>query len=287
MLDSPQNPRVKGWVKSIKKRELVCIETRHPLIAAIEAGLPLETVLIAEGVEDRGSLRLPAATEVVVASKRVLAALSDTATPPSCLALMHRQLLDNRLSDIGAFIKKLPPSPRLLVLMNLQDPGNVGTLLRSARAFGCHGVVLGQPMVDVFSPKVIRSTAGWHFELPMVSITDWIPLVTKLLQMRWCLTVGQSDKLKPKAYTDLAWVSKPTAIILGNEGQGLEGEQSALPGLLTAIQGVAGHQAEWVTIPTQVESLNVAVSGSILLAHQSAQINALGRLGDGEIVAKL
>lgn len=269
-LDSPQNPRVKGWLRAIKKRELVLIEGYHPIEAALNAGVALSAIISSET-----TLPFNGNAEQVIASPRVLSALSETSSPPPCLALAPRDPFTQQLNDINGFVAQLPVQPRLLVLLNLQDPGNVGTLLRSARAFGCHGVLLGQPMVDVYSPKVIRSTAGWHFGLPMLAVSDWSAVVAKLPALHWLLTVGQTDEITPTPYTEISFAQQATAIVLGNEGQGLLGNQSTLPQLQHALENASNHTTQWVTIPTAVESLNVAVSGSILLAHQQTCSQAL------------
>ncbi len=144
----------------------------------------------------------------------------------------------------------------LLAIAGVQDPGNLGTILRSAEAFGARGVVLGEGTVSPFNPKVVRASAGSVFRLPTVraKLSDALDRM-KALGLR--LVATASHKGTP---LDQAKLSGPLAIFIGSEGAGVSRD------LIKAMDEV-------VAIPhaPQVESLNVGVATSIVLYEVARQ----------------
>ncbi|MFM7469513.1 MAG: TrmH family RNA methyltransferase [Vampirovibrionales bacterium] len=167
----------------------------------------------------------------------------------------------------GSLTQALPLSkvPLVLGLWGIQDPGNLGTLLRSAVAFGVQGVVLiGEGCVDPWGAKALRASAGMGFKLPVFHGGDLTTnaeatlmyLATQAELLGTCSVQDTTPYRMPKhaCYT-FDWVTRPHFLLLGCEGTGIP-------------KGVDQHIEHWVTIPTapQAESLNVAMAGSILMS---------------------
>ena len=184
------------------------------------------------------------AAEPVVVKDSVFESMSETVTPQGILCVVGQPayLLEDMISG---------PEVRLLVLEDIQDPGNLGTMIRTAEAAGMNGIVMSRGTVDVFSPKVIRSTMGAALRVPFVYTGD---LSATLDELR------ARDIAVYAAYlrngTDYRRVNFPdrAAILIGNEGNGLSDEAVA-------------HASENVFIPMagEVESLNAAVAAAILM----------------------
>ncbi len=275
-IDSLQNPRIKAWKQQLGKRNspTIAIESRHPIEEALKAGVAISDILTLapQHTESLAAVWGESAPPVTHVSDRVMAALASTANPPPLLAIAQRPdflPLHTFWHTVSKAAQASKQPLRLLWLHQLQDPGNTGTLIRSARAFGIHGLLLTPPLVDIYSPKVVRATAGCGFGLPIAHGTpaELVHLPTDLAEhpLHWAYTTGQHPTHHVTPYTQLSG-QQPTVCVLGNEGKGLPDNfanicKAALP---------PSHSAGWVTIPTAVESLNVAVSGSIIMAHLHA-----------------
>ncbi len=181
-------------------------------------------------------------------SEPVLAAMATTQTPDGIIATIHR-----------------PPSPPLnltqlgLVLEGIQDPGNLGTIIRTAAAAGVEGVYLGPGCVDMEHPKILRATAGQWFRLPWQKS----PNLTQVLQsyptsQNWQI-VATRPSARSLSYWDLDY-AQPTIFLLGSEGQGLSSELSAQ----------ASHEV-YIPQASGVESLNVAIATALLLYEVQRQ----------------
>jgi len=253
MITSIHNPRVQS-VRSLQARkrdreqeQAFVIEGLHLAREAVAAEAPARLVLYTEDLDARGRglvnslAKLGAETEAV--SPAVMAACSGTKTPPGLVAIVQAPLLH-------------PPS-RLdlaLVLDGISDPGNLGTMLRTALAAGVQLVLLTGDTVDPFNPKVVRAASGAHFHLPMhgVAPSD-LPASIEGLDL-W---LAESRSGTPHARVD--WRS-PCALIIGSEAHGAGEAVRALP-------------ARRVHIPTSQasESLNAAVAAGILLFEIARQ----------------
>ena len=153
------------------------------------------------------------------------------------------------LEDLGA-------GP-LLILENVQDPGNIGTLFRTAEAAGAGGVIVSGDCADPYSPKVLRATMGAVFRLPFV-ISEDLPATLRKLQAAG--TAVYAAHLKGEdLYTEAAFPEK-CAFLLGNEGNGLSEEISAL-----------ADRKIRIPMEGKTESLNVAVAGALLLYEARRQ----------------
>jgi TrmH family RNA methyltransferase len=169
------------------------------------------------------------------------------------------RLKEFTLTDV---LERLQIGP-ILVLAGLQDPGNLGTILRSAEAFGSAGVVLGEGTVSPLNSKVIRASAGSVFRLPVVvgkAAGGLEEISAKLRAQSVRLIATSSHKGTP---LDEASLTGPAAIFVGSEGSGLP-------------RTVLAHADELIAIPhtAQVESLNAGVAGSIVLYEAARQRRA-------------
>jgi TrmH family RNA methyltransferase len=181
----------------------------------------------------------------------VLASVSDTQTPAGILAVLSRQ--DFPLPEKPDFI---------FILDGLRDPGNLGTILRTANAAGVQAVLLPPGAVDPFSPKVLRSAMGAHFHLPLHSL-GW-PAISAYCRQHG-LAVYLADASRGQAHTQ-ADLRLPLALILGGEAAGAGNEAAQLAG-----------QRLHIPMPGQAESLNAAVAAAILLFEVVRQRQAVAK----------
>lgn len=181
----------------------------------------------------------------------VLASMSDTQTPQGVLALVRQY--EYGLSDV------LAPegAAHLMILENLQDPGNLGTILRAGEGAGITGVIMSRDTVDIYNPKVIRSTMGSVFRVPFFYTDDILgtaEAVKKNGVRLFAAHLDGTNNYEEEDYTG------NTGFLIGNEGNGLTDELSGLADT-------------WVKIPMagKVESLNAAVAASILMFETARQ----------------
>ena len=216
---------------------------------AIAAGAPLEAIYVADGVE----LDLPATdVPVHVLQRGVLERVADTVTPQPVLALCRA--VDVPLDAVDASF--------VVVCVDLQDPGNAGTILRSAEAAGAGAVVFAGASVDVSNPKAVRASAGSLFHVPVVNGGAVEDVLGSLGSwgVRRLGTVARHGA--PYDEVDL---TRPVAIVLGNEAHGLPAEVDAV---------LDGH----LTIPMagRSESLNVGMATAILCFETARQRRTRG-----------
>ena len=205
-------------------------------------------------------------------SPQVLAAMCDTTTPQGVLAVCRRvdvgldEVLDGGPGgDVGGEPETRPEAasvgPRLLVVLtNIRDPGNAGTVIRGADAAGADAVLVGTNSVDVYNPKVVRSAVGSHFHIPLVLGLD-VPALLARLRAQGIVSFAADGTGSVSLYdADLA---APHAWVMGNEAWGLPAE------LLDACD-----QAVAVPLYGKAESLNLAMAATVcLFASARAQRN--------------
>lgn len=175
---------------------------------------------------------------------RELAAVSDCETPAGILAVVN--ITEHRLADLLN-----APKPFLVILDGIQDPGNLGTIIRTAEAAGVTGIILGRETVDQYNPKVVRATMGSLLRLPVVKVDSLLELIEKLRSKN--IKTLACDVRGSKNYYEASW-SLPLALLFGNEGAGMS-------------QEIAGKIDEVIKIPQRrgVDSLNVAVAAGIIM----------------------
>jgi len=266
IVQSKQNQRLKDLRRALthpgaqsravvgpNSRSLAGIEGPNLLEEALRAGLHVPCVFVAQGSESLlDVLPLPAETEVLLVPRDLLDSALSTETPQPVAALV--ELPEWTWADILATRPKA--APLLIILASLQDPGNLGTILRSAEAFGATGVLSLPGTVSAWNPKAVRASAGSVFRLPLLSVTadDSFAHLHQAGVKIWTTAVHGAE---PAGRIDL---SQPVAIVIGNEGNGVPDELAAqADGALT------------IPCPGPVESLNAAIAASILLYEASRQ----------------
>jgi TrmH family RNA methyltransferase len=229
------------------------IEGAHILEEAIRSGLRLEAVFFSESAENRANPLLPqiaANVDTWLVPDKLFATAVPTESPQGVAALVRMKNFS--VADVIASSGR----GLLLAVAGVQDPGNLGTILRSAEAFGAGGLLAGENTVNLLNWKVIRASAGSIFRLPAAKarIADVIPML-RAAGIR--LLASSSHKGTPVHKAD--W-SQPTMVFIGSEGAGLRRE------VIAEMDGM-------VAIPhsSQVESLNAGIAASIVLYEASRQ----------------
>ncbi len=287
IISSVQNERVKQWSSLLDKKfrdrtGMFLIEGVHLILEALKGGAEVSSIvydtergLPFELAEQRRRLDSdsaglhagdnPAAEEEAVsrkksginsprvewvqASRAVMAKCSGTDTPPPVFAAVRKLAYDR--AALHANEKAL-----VVVLDGVRDPGNAGTIIRSADAAGADAVVLGKGCVDLYNPKTVRSTMGSLFHLPIIE-ADLQSLLPEA-RAKGATLVGTSLQATFTCY-GYDW-TQATWLLLGNESEGLSPASAALVDE-TVIIPMAG----------QAESLNVAMAGTILLFESLRQ----------------
>lgn len=215
------------------------------VLEALRSGGEVVDVFISEDADEPvvASEARSLGSSVWTVGAGVMKALTDTTTPQGVAAVVRRP-------QTG--LEVLPREAALvLLLVAVRDPGNAGTLVRSAVAAGADAVIFTTDSVDPFGPKTVRSSAGMLFHVPVitdVSLGD----ASQLLRSRGIKVVG-AEAGAPQSHHELD-LSGPVALALGNETHGLPSEGRALFDEVVSIE-----------MPGPAESLNVGIAGSILL----------------------
>jgi TrmH family RNA methyltransferase len=264
-IEGRHNPLVKQLRQAFSRAELTeggdcAIEGLRILEEAIRSGLRFSAVFFRESAQDRAERLLPqigAQVETLLLPDKLFDSLVPSESPQGVAALVR--LKEFSLADV---IERLQVGP-IVALAGLQDPGNLGTILRSSEAFGSAAVVLGEGTVSPFNSKVVRASAGSVFRLPIIhthgkSATARLGEISEKLRAEGVrLIATSSHKGTPLDQADLKGA---TAIFFGNEGAGLP-------------RDVMAKVDEVVVIPhtPQVESLNAGVAASIVLYEAARQ----------------
>ncbi len=177
--------------------------------------------------------------------------LSDTKTPQGILAVLEQY--DYTLDDL--FPKKKPAL--LLVLDTIQDPGNLGTMLRAGEAAGVTGILMNDTTVDIYNPKVVRSTMGTIYRMPFF-ITKDLPKAIDELKARGVLTYA-AHLQGECSYEEFSY-KEHTAFLIGNEANGLS----------DAVAEKTDHKIK-IPMAGKVESLNAAMAATVLIFEAARQ----------------
>lgn len=251
-VEGRHNALVKEMRRAFSRAELTeagdcAIEGVRILEEAIRSGLRFHAVFFSESAEGHAKRLLPqigAHVETALLPDKLFASVVPSETPQGVAALVrYRQ---SSLEDVLARVSVGP----VLVVAGLQDPGNLGTILRSAEAFGAAGVILGEGTVSPFNSKVVRGSAGSIFRLPVLraKLANVLP---QLREKGLRLLATSSHKGVPLPEANLAG---PVAVLIGGEGAGVPRDWISKADELVAIPHAA-----------QVESLNAGVAASIVL----------------------
>ena len=243
VLTSLKNPRVQLWrsLKDTKARRetgLFLVEGRKLLEEALAGSFPVEQVLVDEAKAD--SFPVPEGVPCCALPEHVLAAVCDTRTPQGCAAVVRMP-------------EPRPVSGRVVALDGVQDPGNVGTILRTADAAGLDGVLLSQQCADPFSPKVIRAAMGSTFHLPVSVVAD-LPEALRLLKRDGTPVLCSQLDGEPFREVCRRVAGGSFCLVIGNEGNGISDPVKALADLRPRLP-----------MRGRAESLNAAVAAGIMM----------------------
>lgn len=213
------------------------IEGWHLYEEARAAGAVIEQVFVVAEEADR----LVGEANLVVVTADILKDLADNPSPQGIVAQLALPNLDSI---------QLKPG-RYLVLEDVQDPGNVGTMIRTADAAGFDGVLLSHQTADIYNAKTLRAMQGSHFHLPVYRLgRDQLLTTLRTLGVPVLATTLSQTSVDYRQLPKLAHF----ALVMGNEGAGISGEMAEL----------ADHLVH-ITMPGQAESLNVAVAAGIVM----------------------
>lgn len=269
-ITSATNPRIKAIKKLEQKRErdregLFVIEGFHLVEEAIKHHAEIETILYSTSadvallakietdlIKNQGHQQnldsRNAGIDFILITDSILKTLANTPAPQGIIAILKqpKMAIEMLLDD------NKRPLAHLLLLDNVQDPGNVGTMIRTAEAAGFKGVILGNGSADLFNDKTIRATQGALFQLPIIkaNLEALLPALHDAGYESWVTTLEEAT-----FYTALPKPQK-CALIMGNEGQGVDPK----------LQKLASTKVK-IPMLGQSESLNVGVAAGILIYH--------------------
>lgn len=249
MITSTGNPQVKHLLQLQKKskvrneEKLFLVEGLRMFVEVPEERV--EKVYVSESLynKKKAELRLNRFSYEIL-SDNVFQHVSDTKTPQGILCVVRQQQY-----NIEEILQK--KDPHFVVLDNLQDPGNLGTIVRTAEAAGVSAVFLNRESVDLYNPKTIRSTMGSIYRMPVIYVKNLVELLQKFKKKG---VQSYAAHLEGRNAYDAENYTTGTAILIGNEGNGLS-------------QEVADQADIRVRIPMEgkVESLNAAIAASVLM----------------------
>ena len=253
MISSKSNAKIK-YIKKLmssakeRRRNGVFVVEGLRIVKEVPKEL-MKELYVSESMAASGQLSETELSKAEIVTDEVFRVLSDTVTPQGILAVVQ---MPGHSFDLSSYKERA----RLLLLDDVQDPGNLGTILRTAEAAGVDLVILSEGCADLFNPKVIRSTMGSIFRVPFLT-EDLVSAIAKLKEAG--ITVYGAALEGAVDFRSLSFPEK-TAIVIGNEGNGIS------PAVLNAVN-------ERVRIPMagKVESLNAAVSAAVLLYHMDVK----------------
>lgn len=245
-IQSTQNPQVKQWKKLLTKKErdktkLFLVEGFHLVEEALKEKHIVKELIVSEEIEIPRTWNYEN-IEVTTITAEIARGLTDTEAPQGIFAICFQQVPDDVSLTNGSF----------LLLDSIQDPGNLGTIIRTADAAGISAVIVGNGCVDLYNPKVLRSAQGSHFHLPILrgDLEDYVEK----------LTANEVPVFGTALESAIDYTNqKPSdtfALIVGNEGSGVDRQ------LLEMTK-----KNLYIPIFGKSESLNVAVATGILLYH--------------------
>jgi len=255
MITAIHNPRIK-WVRSLQddsrsRREAgaFVVEGVRLVEEALGAGWQAQLLLYTGDLAPRGYNLVEAfaaqGTPVEQVSEQVMRHASDTQAPQGVLAVLTWRILP------------VPESPGFVFIPDgIRDPGNLGSMLRSAAAAGVEAVLIPTGAVDPTSPKVLRAAMGAHFRLPIASL-DWEEIGDRVVEAGLRVYIADSGAGEPYSQCDLR---SPLALIVGGEAQGAGETAYSL-----------AHARLHIPMASGVESLNAAAAAAVLLFEVARQ----------------
>lgn len=244
IITSKDNSVVKNAKKLHQKKyrkSAYLIEGWHLFEEAVQAGVTIEKIFARESHRDQ----LAAFPQTIWVSEEILLDLADSQTPQGIVAIVQKEEVG--LPDLH--------QGKFLFLEDVQDPGNVGTMIRTADAAGFTGVIVSDKSADIYSLKTLRSMQGSHFHLPIYRL----PLATFVEEAKKSNLPILATTLskESKDYRELSLL-KDFVLVMGNEGQGI-----------SPVMAESADQLVHIGMKGRAESLNVAVAAGILMFYFS------------------
>jgi TrmH family RNA methyltransferase len=257
-VEGRHNSLVKELRQAFSRGELTAdrecaIEGFRIIEEAVRSGLKFRAVFFSESAQTRAARLLPqihSQVETLLLPEKLFSSVVPSQTPQGVAALVQMKTF-----SLEQIIESSAPGP-VLVIAGVQDPGNLGTILRSAEAFGAGGVLLAEGTVSAYNSKVVRASAGSVFRVPVAKIE--LNAVAAQLRSRGIRMVATSShKGVPLPQAEF---SQQTAVFIGNEGAGID-------------KKLLSEMDELIMIPhsPRVESLNAGVAASIVLYEAARQ----------------
>ena len=244
IITSKANSVVKNAKKLHQKKyrkSAYLIEGWHLFEEAVQAGVTIEKIFALESYREQ----LVAFPQTVWVSEDILLDLADSQTPQGIVAVVQKEEVEQTDFSQGKF----------LFLEDVQDPGNVGTIIRTADAAGFTGVIVSDKSADIYSLKTLRSMQGSHFHLPIYRMSSQALLKEiKEVAIPVLATTLSKDSVD---YRELPPIEN-FVLVMGNEGQGI-----------SPLMAESADQLVHISMKGQAESLNVAVAAGILIFHLS------------------
>ena len=244
IITSKANSVVKNAKKLHQKKyrkSSYLIEGWHLFEEAVQAGVTIEKIFALESYQEQ----LAAFPQTVWVSEDILLDLADSKTPQGIVAVVQKEEVEEADFSQGKF----------LFLEDVQDPGNVGTIIRTADAAGFTGVIVSDKSADIYSLKTLRSMQGSHFHLPIYRMSSQRLLEeAKEAAIPVLATTLSKDSVD---YRELPPIEN-FVLVMGNEGQGI-----------SPLMAESANQLVHISMKGQAESLNVAVAAGILIFHLS------------------
>lgn len=209
----------------------------------------IRKVYLSESFEKTNEISMDG-IEYEVVDDRVFSSVCDTATPQGILTLVQIPSY-NEEEVLGG------KNPFLIVLEDLQDPGNVGTILRTAEGAGVTGIIVSRRTADLFQPKTIRATMGSIYRMPFLETEDPVSFISRLSERgirTYAAHLGGTQSYRMQDYKG------PCALLIGNEGNGLTAEMAEQADVLVRIP-----------MEGKVESLNAAIASAVLMYEVHGQ----------------
>ena len=236
LITSVHNEHIKELVKLKEKKyrdesNTFIVETKHLVLEAYKAGLIKELILEQDEI-------FPLDVPVTYVSKEVLKKLSSVESPSKVMAVVNKREVENTYRE------------KVLILDRIQDPGNLGTIIRSAVAFYINTIVCSPDTVDFYNPKVVRASQGMMFHIPIL-VKDTKKVINELKDSDYKI-VG--TKVTNGKDVRTASIYSHFALIIGNEGQGISKEIDEMC-----------DEYLYIKMNENCESLNASVAASILL----------------------
>lgn len=244
IITSKANSVVKNAKKLHQKKyrkSAYLIEGWHLFEEAVQAGVTIEKIFALESYREQ----LVAFPQTVWVSEDILLDLADSQTPQGIVAVVQKEEVEQTDFSQGKF----------LFLEDVQDPGNVGTIIRTADAAGFTGVIVSDKSADTYSLKTLRSMQGSHFHLPIYRMSNQVLLEkAKKAGIHVLATTLSKDSVD---YRELPPIEN-FVLVMGNEGQGI-----------SPIMAESANQLVHIGMKGRAESLNVAVAAGILMFYFS------------------